>query len=249
MTDNFSDSPKKPGSLERIEAISRDFMEKTRIEEERLARLPKCPVCGGIMYGNQKQCSSCYHAAIWKQEAEASQKAEDVIRLGGIKAYNLFLCKTFTNKKAMSLCDGYPNKNLYLWGPTGAGKTHLATALVRLYTEGLVVKASDIYRSCRGIKSGAEEKKIIDSYVNKKFLVIDDLGVEKNTDFSMSILYSIVEARDMNYIKGLIVTSNLSPEALSEKFGDDRVMSRLAGMSKIVELTGPDGRIANKGAI
>jgi DNA replication protein DnaC len=106
----------------------------------------------------------------------------------------------------------------------------------------MVIKPQRIYRDCRGIKDGEEEQAAIDSFVNIPFLVIDDLGVDKKTDFSFSTLYEVIDGRDMSEMKGLIVTSNLSLSALAERLGDDRISSRLAGMCKIVEITGKDRR-------
>jgi DNA replication protein DnaC len=106
----------------------------------------------------------------------------------------------------------------------------------------VVARPAQIFRRVRGIKSGAEEQAIIDRIAAIPQLVIDDIGVEKNTGFSLAVLYEIIDARDMAYNKGLIVTSNLSLGALADRLGDDRVTSRLAGMCKVVEITGPDRR-------
>lgn len=197
----------------------------------------KCEVCGRPY--KAAGCPWCADAA----QAEARTQEEEIKRLGGLKAVQLYSLKGFDNKAAVDMCSGYPDINLYIWGAAGVGKTHLATAIIRTYQDGLVVKPAHIFRKCRGLKDGAAEQALINMYVSRRRLLIDDLGIEKQTQFSLSVLYEIIEARDMNYMTGLIVTSNLSLTALAERLGDDRISSRLAGMCRIVEITGKDRRI------
>lgn len=175
-------------------------------------------------------------------------EAQAIEALGGLKAYKEFTLERYDNKAAIEKCAAYPGRNLYLWGRVGTGKTHLATALVRRL-EGRVVKPQQIYRSCRGLISSTEEQAVINGYINTPYLVIDDLGVEKNTTFSLSTLYEIIDGRDLAYQAGLIVTSNLSLGELAERIGDDRLTSRLAGLCQVVELSGRDRRMdKSKGA-
>lgn len=200
-----------------------------------------CPVCNyNIGDGPCQNCANIAREEIIRIEKE---KQRDIIRLGGLKAYNQFTLGKYTNKEALELCAEYPDKNLFLWGAAGTGKTHLATALVREYPEAQVIKPQHIYRACRGIKSGEEEQAAINSYIKIPNLVIDDLGVDKKTDFSFQTLYEVIEGRDMSEINGLIITSNLSLSALSERLQDDRITSRIIGMCKIIEITGKDYRI------
>jgi len=179
-----------------------------------------------------------------KEHSIRMAKQYEIHRLGGLKAYEQFTFEKYTNKSAIDKCAGFPNNNLYIWGKSGTGKTHLATAIIRGMPNATVYKPAHIFRKLR-MKDGAEEQSIIDGIAKMPVLLIDDLGVEKKTDFSISMLYEIIEQRDMNYQKGLIVTSNLSLGALAERIGDDRICSRLAGMCKIIELTGEDHRIKN----
>jgi DNA replication protein DnaC len=235
---NFIDD--KPGGLKSIAGIDRDFLLKADAlqakENARLSALPKCPTCGKPMDGGY--CRPCRDLAM----AADTEKRLEIIRLGGRKAYEQFTIQRFTNKAAIESCKVYPGISLFLWGPAGCGKTHLATALVRNHG-GQVIKPQDIYRESRGHKSGEEEKAVIMRYVNMPYFVLDDLGVDKKTEFSFSILYEIIDGRDMALMPGLIITSNLSLNALADRLDDDRITSRIAGMCKIVELTGKDHRI------
>lgn len=164
-------------------------------------------------------------------------------RLGGLKAYEQFTLERFANKSVIALCKDFPDCNLFVFGPAGTGKTHLATALVRSNPYTIIWKPQEIYRKFRGLDGSEQEEKLLGKFIHSDQIVIDDLGVDKRTDFSFSILYEIIEGRDMALKNGMIVTSNLSLSALAERLGGDQIISRLAGMCKIIELSGNDWRL------
>ena len=83
------------------------------------------------------------------------------------------------------------------------------------------------------------EQDAIEEYTKPVVLVLDDLGAEKTTDYSLTSLYLIIDER-INNLKRTIVTTNLSLKEIEEKM-DARVASRLSGM-KIIKLTMPDYR-------
>ena len=225
---------------ESIEAIAARVANRFKAAEEAREKLPLCPVCQ-----NHIETQPCPICADNKAQADRLAKERldiEVGRLGGLKAVEQFTLERYTNKSAIDACKEYPKKSLFIWGAAGTGKTHLATALVRKHN-GSVVKPQTIFRSCRGLKDGEEEQKAINKYVKMPFLVIDDLGIGRDTEFSFSVLYEIIEGRDMSCIAGLIITSNLSMADLSARLGDDRITSRIIGMSKVIELTGKDWRV------
>jgi DNA replication protein DnaC len=167
-----------------------------------------------------------------------------------------------------------PNKTLpdscYLWGRAGCGKTHLAVAKIKqllndnkklsgernlhtIYVDGepqrygnlifiSVPKLLHDIRSAFDPGSGQSDSDIIQIYSECWYLVLDDLGAEKTTDFVKSVLYQIIDYR-YNWMKNTIITSNLSLDELAQRF-DDRVASRIAGMGKVIEITGKDRRIS-----
>jgi DNA replication protein DnaC len=203
-----------------------------------------CPVCDYKL--GPGPCQHCHEVEQGRKAEEFRRKSVDVTRLGGLKAYEQFTLAKYTNKLAIELCSGFPDINLFIWGAAGTGKTHLATAIARTHPTTQVVKPQHIYRECRGIKNGSEEQAAINKYIHLPVMVIDDLGVDKKTDFSLSTLYEIVEGRDMAMKNGLIITSNLSLDSLAERLGDDRITSRIIGMCKVVHLTGADHRMQSR---
>lgn len=230
--------------LTKVDTVAADFLSRIEARQAEIDHLPKCPKCGDTLDGGE--CFLCRERAEQERVEVEKARAWDIKRLGGLKAYEAFTFAKYGNQAAIDKCEGYPDNNLYIWGLAGVGKTHLATAIIRQFKDGIVVKPQHIFRKLRGLKSGEDEQAVIDKLARKAHMVIDDLGVEKSSAFSLSALYEIIEARDMNYTKGLIITSNLSLAGLAERLGDDRITSRIAGMCRVVQITGDDYRIKNQ---
>ncbi len=73
-------------------------------------------------------------------------------------------------------------------------------------------------------------------------LVLDDIGMEQPTDWSRSLLYTIVNER---MVHGLptIYTSNLTVAQLADRLNAPPIASRIAGSTQQVHLDGPDWRL------
>jgi hypothetical protein len=92
--------------------------------------------------------------------------------------------------------------------------------------------------------SGDSEKYLLDYYGAKvPFLVLDDLGAEKVSDFVLQTLYDLLDRRYGECLETLI-TSNLSLEELAGHYlgHGDRLASRIAGMGPTLVLRGKDRR-------
>jgi DNA replication protein DnaC len=75
--------------------------------------------------------------------------------------------------------------------------------------------------------STMSELDILNKYKKLRFLVLDDMGVEKNSDWTFQALYSIISYRYDNMLP-TIYTSNLDLTELADKLQDDRITSRIA---------------------
>jgi DNA replication protein DnaC len=189
----------------------------------------------------------CYLCAKHQHEL----KGKLIEGLGGAKPYKTFTLDKFVDSpgvhRAFEAIKRFDPKrdNLYLSGVCGVGKTFLGCLAARRAIEAnkraIVLKSCDILRRTRG-RSSVEEEREIRHIVGYPLLVLDDLGVEKVSEYTLQIIYEIVDRRDMQDRQGLIVTSNLSLEALAEKLGDDRLPSRLSGLCTFIEMTGRDRR-------
>jgi DNA replication protein DnaC len=173
--------------------------------------------------------------------------------LGGEKPYREFTFDqyevTSENRRAFekALHFNCLADNLYLWGPCGVGKTHLAWAVGRAcFEETLslsILPAAQLTRKVR-MKDPMQEQAIIDEWVLAKVLVLDDLGNGPDTLFTRQIVQEILDRRSFRDIGGLVVTTKFSLDQLAAKLGDDSIPSRLGGMCDVIEVQGKDRRCA-----
>lgn len=145
---------------------------------------------------------------------------------------------------------GGDGKNLLLIGPTGTGKTHISTAIAKaLIEKGVEV----IYDSAQNIVSAFEKDKFRSGYgayepegakyLECELLILDDLGTEFISQFTVSCLYNLLNTR-MNKGLATVISTNLSPRELSEKY-EDRIYSRIVGAdTRILLFKGKDKRLS-----
>lgn len=135
--------------------------------------------------------------------------------------------------------------SLLLTGKTGLGKTHLSTSIAkRVIERGYEV----VYDTATNIMNDFEqehfkngEKGMTDKYFNCDLLIIDDLGTEMQTSFTLSTLYNIINTR-INRAKGTIINTNLSQDELRKRY-EERITSRLFGEYMPLLFTGADVRM------
>lgn len=138
-----------------------------------------------------------------------------------------------------------PDRGVFLFGPVGGGKTHLAVSLaaewlIRGY-EGCFLRAIEFILRCqRAFRNDETPDQIVGDLLDGRFLVLDDLGSGKETEFARQcILHLIDEAYCRE--KVLVVTSNLGLNELNDL--DPRIPSRLAEMCDIFHLDADDYRV------
>jgi len=176
-----------------------------------------------------------------------------IAMFGGEKPYREFRFERFDitagNRDAFLRARGFHalRDNLYLWGPCGVGKTHLACALARLQAEkGLSVsflKPPQLLRRVRR-REAVEEQQAIDHFVREDVLVLDDLGIGQETPYGRQILQEIFDGREYRGGAGLVITGKYSLDALARKLNDDTISSRIAGLCRVVHVPGEDRRVS-----
>lgn len=155
-------------------------------------------------------------------------------------------------------------RSVFLTGKCGTGKTHLAIAMmfewfinhIRVGRENwenedhviyparpVFVPAIEIFLELKDNfgDGGASERNIIGRYSSVPFLVLDDIGVEKTSDWARNILNTLIGRRHMSKAQ-TIITSNLSLKKIGETI-DDRISSRLVEMGCIVDMGEIDRRV------
>lgn len=136
------------------------------------------------------------------------------------------------------------NKNLFITGPTGTGKSYLATALGnKACIEGFRV----LYASTAKLMSSLKIAKVKGTILNElkriercDLLILDDFGMQAFDAISRGILMDVIEDR---HGKGsTMITSQLPVkgwyDAIGEKTVADAVLDRLVHQSLRVELSG-----------
>ena len=171
------------------------------------------------------------------------------------------------NKSAVQMVRAYvkkfgqlEGKGLFISGTCGLGKTHLATAasLELIGQERSVICMTGVELLAR-IKQSYDDRynlseyEILREFLAAELLVIDDLGKENVTEWSLSMLYSMINMR-MGELKPMIVTTNYTDEMLITRLsraGDAMtalsIVSRLHEVCYSIEMKGPDYRSSQGG--
>ncbi len=134
--------------------------------------------------------------------------------------------------------------SIYMHGATGLGKTHLSLAIANVACE----KGYNVlYYSAQNLLSilakeefrnvpGDTESEVLEC----DLLVLDDLGSEFSTQFTVSALYNILNTR-INLSKPVIISTNLTEEELEQRY-TQRITSRIIGSCEPLLFVGRDIR-------
>lgn len=108
------------------------------------------------------------------------------------------------------------------------------------------VELMDDIKKCFEIDAKMSKQELIEEYATAEVIVIDDIGMEKVSEFVRETFDLIVNRRWENELL-TIFTSNLTFNELETHYADRRrIASRIAGMCDVIELVGDDQRIKNK---
>jgi len=217
----------------------------------------ECDKCHDEGYINEKMCSCLRNALITKQ-LEASGVGQ-LISGQSFENFSLEMYPAqvreemaclFEDLKEYATDFSKESSNVLFFGGTGLGKTHLSTAIAKTVIEkGYYV----IYETATNIFSDFESDRFRDRYageepVSKKYmecdlLIIDDLGTEVVTNFTVSCLYNLINTR-LNKKLPIILSTNLNSGEI-RKLYNDRITSRLFGDFEIKVFKGTDNRGKN----
>lgn len=142
------------------------------------------------------------------------------------------------------------NIGILFYGDVGTGKSFLACCIANALLGRLVsVSVTNFPRILNTLQGSFddERQKRIDRLQRYSLLVIDDLGVERDTAFSVEQVYNVIDTRARSG-KPLIVTTNLSMKDLQSppSLAHSRIYDRVLEMCPIrLKLTGDSRRVGN----
>lgn len=220
----------------------------------------ECNSCEDTGYKNGKLCK-CVHK-IAKKLAFQKLSSEMPLMECSFKNFNLDyysdrpddngIVPRSKMEQVFKICYTYAKNfspdsgNLLFLGQTGLGKTHLSLAIAN---EVLNKGCGVIYGPAMDLIAKVEKEHFnkadgvegsMDMLLDCDLLIIDDLGTEFSTPFSISAVYNIINTRILRK-KPTIVSTNLSLKELEEKYSA-RLSSRFIGNYHMRQFFGSDIR-------
>ena len=226
-------------------------------QTETMTDCGKCPLCNGTgwVFTNYNTVKECECGVLERDRQESKLRFASIpetyknVRLTDLttKYYNkpenkkIFkataeLIKWYLENLEENIESG---KGIFFWSETkGSGKTMLATALAnelinkhrRFVKFATSLDILDEIRATYDQRNDDNESKLLNDLVNTEFLVIDDFGTERVTEWVGEKFYQIVNKRYINK-KVTFFTSNHDLKTLDY---DDRITSRIKERSYIV---------------
>jgi len=199
-----------------------------------------------------------------EKEQQAEERQRDEARIVHLGLHRRYLHSDFDNlhepkpsDAAIEACRLFAEQirseeepsgqGIYLWGPNGTGKTHLAVAIARHYGAALFVNTLRLFDALKTSYSTNEPCDIYEGARWARLVILDDLGSERPTDWVQERLYSLLSDR-YDEMLSTVFTSNLSPQELWTVIGK-RSSSRVLGSCLTVHVDGPDHRLFGMAAV
>ncbi len=211
----------------------------------------------GVSFGS-KYCE-CYKSLL-KQYAVDEMIKSTPLELSSFADFDLDYYRKGKNggadtyKKMQSVynkCLNYANNfdlnsvDLYFYGRTGLGKTHLSLAIANeVISKGYNVLYGSVigfFNKMEKEKFGRAEGTDTESIlIDADLLILDDLGAEFTTAYTTSALYNVLNSRICRGVP-TIINSNLDLEELKQRYPES-IASRIIGNFSLVSFVGDDIR-------
>jgi DNA replication protein DnaC len=148
-----------------------------------------------------------------------------------------------------------PARGFLLWGKPGNGKTMFCCVALNelIFHSGLAGKFIGLSRKFfQTLRHTFDEDSpihgqaipIMESLSSIPFLVIDDLGVQRDTEWEVEMLYNLVDARYAEQ-RLTFITTNRSIDEI-KGLADGRIYSRFLEMCHLIHVQAPDYREYSK---
>lgn len=152
-------------------------------------------------------------------------------------------------KALQNYVDNFPElkkqgKGLLLYGQCGTGKTYSACEVANaLIDKGYSVLVTNFAKVLNDLQATFEKQDYIDYLNQNDLLIIDDLGIERDTPFAREQVYNVIDAR---YRAGLpmIITTNLTMDKVksTQDIDNMRIYDRILERCFPIEVNGENKR-------
>ena len=232
------------------------------LEPDDLTVQPICPTCGGTGYVGAAMCECL------KELCRQEQKKE-LTNLFGAESFEKFRLDLYpeqydnqlkrsprevmnrTYHDTLSYAQNFTctSPSLLFVGATGLGKTYLSACIARTVADrGFSVSYAPVGQLMAAFENEKfrpqPDTSCTEEYFSCDLLIIDDLGTEMTTQFTISALYQILNTRLMG-AKPTIVSTNLPLGDLSARYSE-QIASRLLGAYRLYKFYGDDVRFKVK---
>lgn len=225
---------------------------------------PSAPRCGGSGYLGARMCECLAELCRQEQKKElstllgAGRESFDRFRLDYYPAEydpDLGTSPREIMKKVYERAVRYAQsfapgaRSLLFSGATGLGKTFLSACIARTVADR---GYSVCYVSAEALFADFEQQKfrpregedVTRKYLACDLLILDDLGTEMTTQFTIAALYQVVNTRLMES-RATIVSTNLPVGELDRRYSA-QIASRLLGAYTLYKFSGKDIRMLQK---
>lgn len=146
-------------------------------------------------------------------------------------------------------------RSLYLYGPTGTGKTFMAKSAGKMLIEKgigvLYLSAPALFDAARATKfrgdDYVEAEAAYKRILSVNLLILDDLGTEPASDSRYADFLTLLEERSRisNETRRTIIATNMDVKRLYSAY-NERIGSRVAGDFDIIPFAGADIRLVKR---
>lgn len=138
------------------------------------------------------------------------------------------------------------NIGMLLFGPVGTGKSFAASCICNeLLERRVTVAATSFARVLNVLQSSfAGRQEVLDRLGRFRLLFIDDLGAERNSEFSLEQVFAVIDSR-YRAQKPVVITTNLTLKQLEspENMAYARIFDRVLEMCPVrLCVSGPSRR-------
>ena len=237
----------------------RELLQQAGYPEDYLSIRYDCPKCSDTGFDGGLRCG-CFDTLLREL---AYNELNSVVSLDShtFDQFDLSFYSKHTDPKTgivpfkrmqeiKQLCERYAqdfhahSASLFLYGETGLGKTHLSLAIAgQVIRKGFGV----IYGSAQNLLDQIEREHFksendgaTQSILDCDLLIMDDLGAEFSTQFTVSAVYNIINTR-LQTGKPVIISTNLTIKELEKRY-TRRITSRIFGSYTTLAFFGTDIR-------